>query len=131
VARGPDGLIYVADRMKNRVQAFELVPGGARFVREAQIAPGTQMFGAVFDIAFSPDGDFMYVADGSNNRVWILARESFEVLGWTGSYCDFEGTANLPAFTQLIHRFLLDREGNIILVRPASGLHLLRFEGVW
>jgi hypothetical protein len=131
VALGPDGLIYVADRMKNRVQAFERIAGGARFVREVNIAPGTQLFGAAFDIAFSPDGAFMYVADGSNNRVWIVSMDSFAVLGWTGSYCDAEGTANLPAFTGLIHRFLVDPHGNIILVRPALGLQLLRFEGVW
>lgn len=131
VARGPDGLIYVADRVKNRVQAFERVPGGARFVREVEIAPGTQLYGSAFDLAFSPDGEFMYVADGSNNRVWIVAVESFTVLGWTGSYCEPEGTANLPALVGLIHRFLVDRAGNIILVRPAIGLQLLRYEGVW
>jgi sugar lactone lactonase YvrE len=131
VARGPDGHIYVADRIKNRVQSFELIPGGARFMREVQIAPGTQMFGAAFDIAFSPASEFMYVADGSNNRVWIVDMDSFDVLGWTGSYCDAEGSSNLPAFTGLIHRFLVDQDGNIILVRPAAGLQLLRFEGVW
>jgi hypothetical protein len=130
VALGPDGMIYVADRIKNRVQAFERIPGGARFLREVQIAPGTQLFGAAFDIAFSPDGAFMYVADGSNNRVWIVAMDSFEVLGWTGSYCEAEGTANLPAFTELIHRLTIDKDGNLILVRPALGLQLLRFEGV-
>jgi hypothetical protein len=56
---------------------------------------------------------------------------SFAVLGWTGSYCDAEGDENLPAFTQLIHRFVRDPQGNIILVRPAAGLQLLRFEGIW
>jgi hypothetical protein len=130
VACGPDGLIYVADRIKNRVQAFERIPGGARFVREVVIAPGTQMFGSAFDLAFSPCGEFMYVSDGSNNRVWIVGMKSFDVLGWTGSYCDVEGGANLPAFYGLIHRFLLDPDGNIILVRPGAGLQLLRFTGV-
>ena len=131
VTRGPDGMIYVADRMKNRVQAFERVPGGARFLREVVIAPGTTLYGAAFDIAFSTCGGFMYVSDGSNNRIWIVAMDSFQVLGWTGSYCDAEGSGNLPALTQLIHRFTLDPQGNIVLVRPAAGLQLLRFEGVW
>lgn len=131
VALGPDGMVYVADRMKNRVQAFERIPGGARFLREVVIAPGTQLFGSAFDIAFSPCGGFMYVCDGSNNRVWIVAMESFEVLGWTGSYCEAEGSGNLPVYTELIHRFLPDPDGNLILVRPALGLQLLRFEGIW
>jgi DNA-binding beta-propeller fold protein YncE len=131
VALGPDGMLYVADRIKNRVQGFERVPGGARFVREASIAPGTQLYGAAFDLAFSACGRFMYVSDGSNNRIWIVDMESFEVLGWTGSYCEAEGSGNQPALTHLIHRFTLDPSGNIILVRPALGLQLLRFEGVW
>ena len=131
VACGPDGLIYVADRIKNRVQAFERVAGGARFVREVEIAPGTQLFGSAFDLAFSPDGGYMYVSDGSNNRIWIVGMASFQVLGWTGSYCEAEGSGNLPAFHGLIHRFLLNPEGDIILVRPSAGLQLLRFKGVW
>jgi DNA-binding beta-propeller fold protein YncE len=131
VACGPDGLIYVADRMKNRVQCFERILGGARFVREVEVGPGTQLFGAAFDIAFSPDDAFMYVADGSNNRVWIVSMDTFTVLGWTGSYCDAEGSLNQPAFTQLIHRFVVDKHGNIVLVRPATGLQLLRLQGTW
>ena len=131
VALGPDGLIYVADRIKNRVQAFERIAGGARFVREVAIAPGTELYGSAFDLAFSPCGKFMYVSDGSNNRVWIVAMDSFAVLGWTGSYCDAEGSGNTPAIYGLIHRFALDPKGNIVLVRPGTGLELLRFEGVW
>ena len=131
VTLGPDGMIYVADRIKNRVQAFERIPGGARFLREVMIAPGTGLWGAAFDIAFSLCGQFMYVSDGSNNRVWIVAMDSFEVLGWTGSYCDVEGSGNMPSSTQLIHRFTRDPQGNIVLIRPAAGLQLLRFEGVW
>lgn len=131
VACGPDGMLYVADRMKNRVQAFERVPGGARFVREVVIAPGTGLWGSAFDLAFAPCGQFMYVADGSNNRVWIVAMDSFEVLGWTGSYCDAEGSVNAPAAMHLIHRFTIDRDGNLLLVMPAKGLRKLKFEGVW
>jgi hypothetical protein len=131
VTCGPEGLIYVADRIKNRVQEFERIDGGARFLREVVIAPGTWGFGSAFDIAFSPDGAFMYVSDGTNNRVWIIDRASFAVLGWTGSYCDVEGDANVPSFYGLIHRFLTDPDGNILLVRPGKGLELLRFKGVY
>ena len=128
---GPDGMLYVADRMKNRVQAFERVPGGARFLREVVVGPGTGLWGAAFDIAFSPCGNFMYVSDGSNNRVWIVAMDSFEVLGWTGSYCDAEGSVNAPAAMNLIHRFAMDPSGNLLLVMPAKGLRVLKFEGIW
>lgn len=131
VTCGPDGMLYVADRIKNRVQAFERVPGGARFLREVQIAPGTGIWGSAFDIAFSLCGAFMYVSDGSNNRVWIVAMDTFEVLGWTGSYCEAEGSGNLPAAYGLIHRFTRDPKGNLVLVYPSKGLRVLKYEGVW
>jgi hypothetical protein len=130
VTSSPDGLLYVADRIKNRVQEFERCEGGARFLREVVIAPGTWGFGSAFDIAFSPDAAFMYVSDGTNNRVWIIDRASFQVLGWTGSYCETEGSKNLPSFYGLIHRFLTDPEGNILLVCPSRGLEVLRLTGI-
>jgi hypothetical protein len=130
VARGPDGRIYVADRIKNRVQEFELVPGGARFLREVVIAPGTMLFGAAFDIAFAPGGAFMYVADGSNRRIWIVELSSFAVLGWVAGLEDPEGDVNLPAHFGLIHRFNVDAHGNLLLACVARGVKRLNFRGI-
>jgi len=128
VSRGPDGLLYVADRSKNRVQAFEVSADAVRFVREVVIAPGTMGFGSAFDLVFSTCGRFMYVADGMNNRVWIVGIAGFQVLGWTGSYCDFEGSGNFPAFYGLIHRIAIDRDGNLLLSRTLKGVHRLRLK---
>jgi hypothetical protein len=131
VSRGPDGLIYVADRIKNRVQCFEVTPMSVGFVREVTLAPGTLGFGSAFDLAFSPCGRFMYVADGTNNRVWIVEMASFQVLGWTGSYGEtFEGTSNAPAYQGLIHRISIDREGNLLLSRTLKGVHRLKLRDV-
>jgi DNA-binding beta-propeller fold protein YncE len=130
VAAGPDGRIYVADRIKNRVQEFELVPGGARFLREVIIAPGTMLFGSAFDIAFAPGGGFMYVADGSNRRIWIVELENFSVLGWVGGIEDVEGDINLPTHYGLIHRFSMDADGNLLLACVARGVKRLMFKGI-
>jgi DNA-binding beta-propeller fold protein YncE len=130
VAAGPDGRIYVADRIKNRVQEFELVAGGARFLREVIIAPGTMLFGSAFDIAFAPGGGFMYVADGSNRRIWIVGLASFEVLGWVAGLEDVEGDINLPTHYGLIHRFSVDSEGNLLLACVARGVKRLIFKGI-
>jgi hypothetical protein len=130
VAAGPEGRIYVADRIKNRVQEFELVAGGARFLREVIIAPGTMLFGSAFDIAFAPGGGFMYVADGSNRRIWIVELASFEVLGWVGGLEDVEGDINLPTHYGLIHRFSVDRDGNLLLACVARGVKRLIFQGI-
>ena len=130
VAAGPDGRIYVADRIKNRVQEFELVSGGARFLREVIIAPGTMLFGSAFDIAFAPGGGFMYVADGSNRRIWIVELASFAVLGWVAGLEDAEGDFNLPTHYGLIHRFSVDRDGNLLLACVARGVKRLIFQGI-
>lgn len=130
VAAGPDGRIYVADRIKNRVQEFELVPGGARFLREVVIAPGTMLFGSAFDIAFAPGGGYMYVADGSNRRIWIVELASFAVLGWVAGMEDPEGDINLPAHYGLIHRFSVDASGNLLLACVARGVKRLNFKGI-
>jgi DNA-binding beta-propeller fold protein YncE len=131
VAAGPDGHIYVCDRIKNRIQEFELIPGGARYLREVTIAPGTTIFGATFDMAFAPDGKFIYVADGSNNRVWTLDRESFAVLGWISADTEKEGESNLPRqYEGLLHRFRMMPNGDLLLACVTRGIKRLKFLGV-
>lgn len=130
VAAGPDGRIYVADRSRNRVQEFELIPGGARFLREVTVGPGTMLFGSAFDIAFAPGGSFMYVADGSNRRIWIVELGRFEVVGWVAGIEDCEGDGNVPVHFGLIHRFSVDAEGNLLLACVARGVKKLKFTGI-
>ena len=57
------------------------------FVREQFIARDTKGAGSIWDIEFSLDEHqrFMYVADGTNEKVWILERDSLNVLGAFGS----------------------------------------------
>jgi hypothetical protein len=130
VARGPDGLLYVCDRIKGRVQAFELVPGGARFVREVVLAPGTWGFGAAFDIGFAPDGAHAYVADGANARIWILRLADLEILGWTLAVPQFEGDANEPAWHRALHRMWVEPNGDILLACTQCGYLRLKYLGV-
>jgi hypothetical protein len=130
IARGPDGLLYVCDRVGCRVQAFEPVPGGARFVREVQIAPGTFAFGSCFDLAFTADGRFLLVADGINRRVWTVDMESFEVIGWTAVLLANEGQDNLPAAHSLLHRFSIEANGDLVLCCTISGFWRMTFLGV-
>jgi hypothetical protein len=69
-------LLYVCDRGNNRIQVFDR---DGNYVNEVVIAPATLGAGSVADIAFSPDQRFMYVADGMNERVYIVDRESLTV----------------------------------------------------
>jgi hypothetical protein len=80
VALSQDHFVYACDRQRNRVQVFRT---DGTFVSEAVIAPATRGFGSVFGVAFSADPEqrFLFVADSTNGRVWVLSRRELEVLG--------------------------------------------------
>lgn len=132
VARGPNGNLYVADRTGCKIREFELVPGGARCVRTVDVAPGTKVrtTGSCWDIGFSHDGDFMYIADGSNFRVWIVAMDSFEVLGSTTVSHEHENEVNQPIHYSLLHRFTVEANGDLLLAMVNAGVKRLKFLGV-
>jgi DNA-binding beta-propeller fold protein YncE len=131
VIRGPNGLIYVCDRIKNRIQEFELVPGGVGYLREVRVGIGTMMFGSCFDIAFSQDGRFMYVADGSNLRVWLVALEDLSVLGWVSVDNDTGGEDNLGRVYGILHRFRAMPNGDLLLCCTTKGLRRLKYLGTY
>jgi hypothetical protein len=132
VTRGPNGLLYVADRKKSRVQEFMLTADGARFTREVYVAPGTNVYstGSTWDLGFSPDGKFLYVADGSNFRIWSLELETLEVLGSTSVHEEYENEVNRPIVYTLVHRFWVEPDGDLLLACVNRGLRRLRFLGV-
>jgi hypothetical protein len=74
-----DGLLYVCDRPNDRIQVFK--PDGT-FVKEVFIAKNTLGDGSVWEIALSkdPQQKYIYLANGSNEKVYIIARESMEIL---------------------------------------------------
>ena len=132
VARGPSGHLYVADRTGCKIREFELIPGGARCTRTVDVGPGTKVrtTGSCWDIGFSNDGDFMYVADGSNFRVWIVAMDSFEVLGSTSIHDEHENEVNQPIHFSLLHRFTVETNGDLLLAMVNAGVKRLKYLGV-
>ena len=83
-----DGLVYVCDRQRNRLQVFQR---DGTFVKElviekntpAGVGLGGMGGGTVYRVAFSPDPaqQWLYVGDSSNSKVWILRRADLEVVG--------------------------------------------------
>jgi DNA-binding beta-propeller fold protein YncE len=131
VVAGPDGRIYVCDRIKNRVQEFELIPGGARFLREVTVAPGTQAYGAAFDLGFAPGGKYIYIADGSNSRIWVVDLDSFAVLGWSSTDSAPEGDNNAPRdIGTSPHRFKVEPSGDLLLACTGKGIQRMKYLGV-
>jgi hypothetical protein len=74
-----DGFLYVCDRVNDRIQVFK--PDGT-FVKEQVLYKNTLGDGSVWDIAFSkdPQQKYIYLADGSNEKIHIIDRESLQVL---------------------------------------------------
>src|SRR5207244_10748358 len=77
VERSNDGLVYVCHRQGDRVQVLR--PDGT-FVQEGFYAKETLASGSAWDIAFSKDPGqrFMFLADGQNEKVRVILRETLE-----------------------------------------------------
>ena len=107
VAVSRDGIVYVADRANNRVQSFKL---DGTFLREGFVKRQSQGTGTAFGVALSPDPiqRFLYVADGSNERIAILDRTSLQEIGHIGAPGRKAGE-----FFHL-HSLGVDPNGNII-----------------
>src|SRR5260370_6167612 len=81
-----DGLVYVGDRVNNRIQMFQLA---GKFVKEVYIERKTEAGeGTAFDVAFSPDKQqqFFYVPGGSNKKVQVVNRQTLELVGFFGGH---------------------------------------------
>lgn len=115
-----DGLLYVCDRGNNRIQVFET---DGTFVREATVAPQTRGFGSVSDVAFSADEDqrFLYVADGMNERVHVLDRETLTYrtsFGIGGRY---------PGHFTDLGSLAVDAQGNLYTAENGQGRRVQKF----
>ena len=115
-----DGLLYVCDRVNDRIQVFK--PDGT-FVKETFVDKPTLGSGSVWDIAFSKDArqKYIYLADGENDRVHILDRESLEVLTSFG-----EG-GRQPGEFYGVHSIATDSKGNIYTTETYRGQRLQKF----
>ena len=72
-------------------------------------------------IAFSPDQRFLYVGDGANKKVWILDRESLNVLGSFGT----GGRAGGQFL--IVHALVVDSRGNIYVGETVDNNRVQRF----
>jgi DNA-binding beta-propeller fold protein YncE len=121
VVRGPQQTIYVCDRRNNRVQLFRETPDGIEFVQDIVIAPETGGTRTASDVAFSPDGTYVYIADMMNGKVWILLRESHEILG------SFGRNGRYPGQFIWLHSVDVDSKGNVYTTEVNSGRRVQRF----
>ena len=78
-----DDLVYVCDRPNNRLQVFTRE---GKFVKEAFIRQedARRRRGVGRRVLKDPQQKYLYMADGKNERVYILLRETLEVLSSFG-----------------------------------------------
>jgi len=115
-----DGLLYVCDRSNDRIQVFK---ADGTFVKEKVLYKNTLGDGAVWDIAFSkdPQQKYIYLADGANEKVHILDRESLEVL------TSFGQGGRQPGEFYAVHSIATDSKGNIFTTETYRGQRLQKF----
>lgn len=115
-----DGLLYVCDRVNNRVQTFRR---DGTFVAEAFFEPQTRLSGSVSELAFSPDAEqaFIYMVDGVNNELRIVERATNAVLGAVGRPGRYAGQFHV------VHNVAVDSQGNVYTTEVNTGQRVQRF----
>jgi len=115
-----DGLVYVCDRPNDRIQVFRK---DGRFVKEQFIAKRTLGDGSVWDIAFSkdPQQKYLYLADGKNERVYVMDRESLQIL------TSFGDGGRQPGQFFAVHSIATDSKGNVYTTETYEGRRLQKF----
>ena len=115
-----DGLVYVADRLNNRVQIFSL---DGVFQREVFIERPTRLLGTAFSVAFSEDGAqrYVYVADAGNGRIHILDRQTLQEVSSFGRIGRYAGQF------VFLHNVAVDSRGNVYTAEVGGGRRAQKF----
>jgi hypothetical protein len=120
VERSVDGLIYVCDRQADRIQVF--TPEG-KFVKEAWFAKQTLGSGSAWDIAFSkdPQQKFIFLADGTNEKVRVILRETLAEI------TNFGDGGRQPGQFFGVHSIAIDSKGNLYTTETYEGKRIQKF----
>ena len=115
-----DGFVYVCDRVNDRIQVFQK---DGKFVKEQRIKPKTLGDGAVWDIAFSKDAaqKYMFLADGSNEKFYVMDRQSLEIL------TSFGDGSRQPGGFYAVHSIATDSKGNLYTTETYEGKRVQKF----
>jgi hypothetical protein len=120
VERSVDNLVYVCDRQADRIQVF--TPEG-KFVKEAWFAKQTLGSGSTWDLAFSkdPQQKFIFLADGTNEKVRVIVRESLTEI------TNFGDGGRQPGQFFGVHSIAIDSKGNLYTTETYEGKRIQKF----
>jgi hypothetical protein len=115
-----DGLVYVCDRVNDRLQVFR--KDGA-FVTEAFFDTHTLRSGSVWDMAFSrdPQQAYIYIANGVDEKISIVDRRTLQVL------TTFGDGGRQPGQFYGVHNLATDSRGDLYSTETYNGARIQRF----
>lgn len=120
-----DGQVYVCDRSSNRIQIFTK---GGQFIKQIVLDPETRgsedgSTGSIWDIVPSTDKNqkYLFVADGTNNEVKIILRETGEKVGAFGR------SGRMAGDFHWVHNIAIDSYGNIYTTEVDNGKRIQKF----
>ena len=116
-----DGFVYVCDRQNHRIQVFHR---DGSYVKEVFIAAKAGEGRSAWDVDFSPDPaqTFLYEPDAENDKVWVLGRESLEILGSFG-----RGGGHWAGGFYGAHSIGIDSKGNAYIGETYEGKRVQKF----
>ena len=115
-----DGLVYVCDRVNDRIQVFRR---DGTFVKEFRVEPATLQNGSVWDLVLSTDPQqrFIFIADGANGQIHTLAREDGKLLTQWGRH------GRQPGQFKWVHNIAIDSKGNLYTSEVGTGRRAQKF----
>ena len=115
-----DNLVYVCDRMNNRVQIFNKK---GEFIKQFVYDAATQGSGSTWDLIPSEDAAqrYLLIADGTNNEVRIVERATGEKIG------SFGRPGRQAGDFHWVHNIAIDSEGSVYTSEVDTGKRAQRF----
>jgi hypothetical protein len=101
-----DGIVYVADRINNRIQMFTR---DGDFLRQVRVTNSSEEVSVPAGFAFSPDENqqFLYVVDSGPMQIVIFDRQTMTQVGVIGQRGDGAGEFDI------VHHMAVDSAGNL------------------
>jgi len=116
-----DGLVYVCDRVNDRMQVFTKQ---GKYVKEFIVLPQTiGQYGSVWSTMFSrdPKQKYLYIADGENNQIHVLNREDGSLVTNIGFR-----SRGIGGFDGLEH-MAMDSKGNLYTDEVPNNTRIQKF----
>ena len=116
-----DGIVYVADRINNRIQLFTTA---GKFLKQVRVTnEGSTVVPVPAGFAFSPDKKqrFLYVVDSGPMRVVIFDRQTMMQIGVIGMRGQAGGEFDI------VHHMAADSKGNLYTAEIVNNHRAQRF----